>query len=63
MNFMTGVSPSWRRHLYYRFRWEKAGDKWLLMTWRYEQPFYQEWASGFMTHEGTTGLIAVEIQP
>jgi hypothetical protein len=63
MNFMTGQSPSWRRHLYYRFLWKKPDGRQLLMTWRYEQPFFQGWAGGFITHEGTTGLIAVDIQP
>jgi hypothetical protein len=62
-NFMTGASPSWRRHLYYRFSWKKADGRELLITWRYEQPYYQGWASGFMTHEGTTGLIGVDIRP
>ena len=62
-NFMTGATPSWRRHLYYRFSWKKPDGRELRMTWRYEQPYYQGWASGFMTHENTTGLIGVDIRP
>jgi hypothetical protein len=64
-NFMTGQSPSWKRHLYYRVRWRKPNGATLEMLWRYEQYFYpgNGWASGFMTREDSTGLIRVEIQP
>jgi hypothetical protein len=33
------------------------------MMWRYEQYFYPRlgWGSGFMTREGSTGLIGVDI--
>jgi len=64
-NFMTGQSPSWKRHMYYELRWKKSSGAKLEMLWRYEQYFYpgNGWASGFMTREGSTGLIRVEIQP
>jgi len=64
-NFMTGQSPSWKRHLYYRLVWKKAPGTKLEMLWRYEQYFYpvNGWASGFMTHEGSTGLIQLDISP
>ena len=64
VNFMTGHSPSWKRHLYYRMRWKKSSGGSLEMLWRYEQFFYpgNGWASGFMTHEGSTGLIRVEMK-
>ena len=64
-NFMTGHSPSWKRHLYYRLLWKKASGAKLEMLWRYEQYFYPDngWASGFMTHEGSTGLIQLDISP
>ncbi|HEX4652669.1 MAG TPA: hypothetical protein VH227_00310 [Candidatus Udaeobacter sp.] len=64
-NFMTGHSPSWRRHLYYRVLWKKPSGAKLEMLWRYEQYFYpgNGWASGFMTHQGSTGLIQVDIRP
>jgi hypothetical protein len=64
VNFMTGHSPSWKGHLYYRVRWKKSSGASLEMIWRYEQFFYpgKGWASGFMTHEGSTGLILVEIK-
>lgn len=39
-NFMTGHSPSWRRHIYYRLIWEKAQGGRLEMLWHYEQPSY-----------------------
>jgi len=62
-NFMTGHSPSWKRHLYYQLTWKKQNGAKLDMLWRYEQYFYSTdgWASGFMTHEGSTGLIRVGI--
>jgi hypothetical protein len=63
INFMTGHSPSWKRHLYYRLIWEKPRGARLEMVWRYEQYFYDDWASGFMTRAGTTGLIHVDIRP
>jgi hypothetical protein len=64
-NFMTGQSPSWKRHLYYRLLWKKPSGAKLEMLWRYEQYFYpgNGWASGFMTHEGSTGLIQLDIAP
>ena len=64
LNFMTGQSPSWKRHLYYRLLWKKSSGAKLEMLWRYEQYFYpgNGWASGFMTREGSTGLIQVAIR-
>jgi hypothetical protein len=64
VNFMTGHSPTWKRHLYYRMRWKKSSGATLEMLWRYEQFFYpgNGWASGFMTHQGSTGLIRVEMK-
>jgi hypothetical protein len=64
LNFMTGQSPSWKRHLYYRLLWKKPSGAKLEMLWRYEQYFYpgNGWASGFMTREGSTGLIQVAIR-
>ena len=70
VNFMTGHSPSWKRHLYYELRWKKTTGATLDMIWRYEQFFCGQqlipgngWASGFMTHEGSTGLIQLDISP
>ena len=65
LNFMSGHSPSWKRHLYYQVRWHKQNGAKLEMLWRYEQYFYpgDGWAGGFMTHEGSTGLIRLDIQP
>jgi hypothetical protein len=67
-NFMTGHSPSWKRHLYYKLRWKKDTGATLAMIWRYEQFFYGQqlvpggWGSGFMTRERSTGLIQVTIK-
>lgn len=65
INFMTGHSPSWKRNLYYLLDWRKPSGQKLEMIWRYEQYFYpgDGWTSGFMTREGTTGLIRVRISP
>jgi hypothetical protein len=38
-NFMTGQTPSWRRHLYYRLSGKKASGARLDMLWRFEQGF------------------------
>jgi hypothetical protein len=64
-NFMTGQSPSWKRHIYYRLLWKKRSGAALQMLWRYEQYFYPAngWGSGFMTREGSTGLVEVDIRP
>jgi hypothetical protein len=63
-NFMTGQSPSWKRHLYYRLLWKKPSGETLNMLWRYEQYFYpgKGWVNGFMTRQGLTGLIEVTIR-
>lgn len=64
MNLMTGQSPSWKRHIYQEIRWKKSSGAKLQMLWRYEQFFYpgNGWTSGFMTREGSTGLIRAEIK-
>jgi hypothetical protein len=64
-NFMTGQSPSWKRHLYYRIHWKKPNGVTMEMLWRYEQYFYpgNGWGNGFMIREGSTGLVRVDIQP
>jgi len=64
LNFMTSHSPSWKRHLYYQVRWQKQNGAKLEMLWRYEQYFYSGdgWANGFMTREGSTGLIRADIR-
>ena len=61
LNFMTGHSPSWKRHIYQEIRWKKSSGAKLQMLWRYEQFFYpgNGWTSGLMTREGSTGVIRV----
>jgi hypothetical protein len=64
-NSMTGHSPSWKRHTYYQLRWKKPSGATLNMLWRYEQLFYPGlggWAKDLMSHEGSPGLIRVEIK-
>lgn len=62
-NFMTGQSPSWKRHVYYQLLWKRASGPKLEMLWRYEQYSYPAtgWGSAFMTHEGSTGLIRIDL--
>ena len=64
LNFMTGQSPSWKRHIYQEIRWKKSSGANLEMLWRYEQFFYpgNGWTSGFVTREGSTGLIRLDIK-
>jgi hypothetical protein len=64
LNFMTGKSPCWKRHIYQEIRWKKSSGAKLQMLWRYEQFFYpgNGWTSGLMTREGSTGLIRVDIK-
>jgi hypothetical protein len=63
-NFMTGHSPSWKRHRYYRLLWTKANGSKLDLLWRYEQWFYDGlggW-SGDMNGLNPTGLVSKEIR-
>lgn len=63
-NLKTGQSPSWKRNIYQEIRWKKPSGTTLQMLWRYEQVFYpgNGWTSGFMTREGATDLIRIEIK-
>jgi hypothetical protein len=63
INFMTGKSPSWKRHIYQKLVWKKPTGTKLEMLWRYEQYFYPEdrWTEAFMTRPGSTGLIRIDI--
>jgi hypothetical protein len=65
VNFMTGGSPSWKRHSYQRLTWTKPNGSNLVMLWRYEQNFdaVNGWTSPTLMREGETGLIKVEITP
>jgi hypothetical protein len=63
LNFMTGKSPSWKRNVYYTLTWRKPTGRELVMVWRYEQWFYDDWASPTMTQEGATGLTSVTVRP
>lgn len=65
INFMTGHSASWKRHLFYQLNWKKQSGARLEMLWRFEQYFYPDngWVAGQMTREGSTGLVRVEIKP
>jgi hypothetical protein len=62
LNFMTGKSPSWRRNTYYTLTWRKPDGATLEMTWRYEQWFYDDWASPQMISPGRTGFLGARIE-
>ena len=63
LNFMTGNSPSWKRNVYYTLAWHKQSGGELKLVWRYEQWFYDDWASATMIETGSTGLIRADIRP
>ena len=65
INFISGESPTWKRHNYYQVRWKKPSGATLDMLWRYEQYFYPRngWAAGFMMRSSSTGLVRLEIHP
>ena len=52
-----------KRHLYYQLVWEKSSGEKLEIVWRYEEHLNSGsgWGSGFMTHEGSTGLIKIDV--
>jgi hypothetical protein len=52
------------RHIYYEIVWKKSSGANLQMVWCYEQFCCPEngWTSGFMTRQGSTGLVRVEIK-
>jgi hypothetical protein len=57
INLMIGHSLSWKQHVYYRLVWDRPDGGQLEMIWRYEQPFYDRWASGFVIRAGASGLL------
>lgn len=57
---MTGHSPSWRRHLYYRLSWAKPFGAQLRITWRLKQGWDGE--NGW-TAPAAAEVIAVELRP
>ena len=59
-NFMTGRSPTWRCHLYYRLSWKKASGARLKMVWCCEQGY--DGVDGW-TVAGVEGGSEVEIRP
>ena len=63
INFLTGQSPSWLRHAYYRVAWERSSGAKLDLIWRYEQHFHSGsgWGSSLMTRAGSTGLISLSL--
>jgi hypothetical protein len=63
INFLTGQSPSWLRHVYYRVAWERSSGAKLDLIWRYEQHFHSGsgWGSSFITRAGSTGLISLRL--
>ena len=65
LNFMSGSSPSWKRHAYQKLSWTKPNGSKLEMLWRYDQNYdrVNGWTSPTMIHEGDSGLVKIEITP
>jgi hypothetical protein len=65
LNFMTGSSPSWKRHAYQKLSWTKPNGSKLEMLWRYDQNYdpVNGWTSPTMIHDGDSGLVKIEITP
>lgn len=63
MNFMTGYSPSWRRHLYARLLWTKRNGARLEILWRFPQAFYPRdgWRPERLEF-GSAGVLRVTLQ-
>jgi hypothetical protein len=63
-NFMTGQTPSRKRHLYYRLVWKKRSGASLEMIWRYEEWYYPAngWTGASMTSQGSTGLVHARLK-
>lgn len=63
MNFMTGYSPSWRRHLYVRLLWTKRSGARLAIQWRFPQAFYPRdgWRPASVEY-GSAGLLDVSLR-
>jgi hypothetical protein len=62
LNFITGVSPSWKRHRYYTLSWKKRGGETLVVRWRFEQWRYSGGWGGDMHSRNPTGLIGVKLR-
>jgi hypothetical protein len=63
-NFVTNGPRIWKRHVYYRLRWNKPSGATLEMLWRDEQNFYpgKGWENGLTIREGSTRLIGLNVQ-
>jgi hypothetical protein len=63
INFMGGLTSSWRRYFYYRLIWKKPSGAKLEMLWRFEQRYYPGtgWSDGLMMYDFGTGLVRVKI--
>lgn len=60
LNFMTGQSPTWKRHVHYSLSWVKVSGARLDMFWVFEQGYdgVNLWRA-----PGFEGLMRVEIHP
>ncbi|MDR3416441.1 MAG: hypothetical protein P4L83_09665 [Nevskia sp.] len=63
LNFMTGISPTRRRNLYFRLTWRKRSGATLDMVWRYEELYYarEGWTGSYTSRDNTTGLVDVRM--
>lgn len=64
-NWLTGVSPSWRRHIYCRLRWTKRSGAKLELVWRGEQDYFKWQDRGWVPKEyySMANLLSINIEP
>ena len=65
IRIMGPPTPRWKRYVYYRLKWNKAGGKRLDMFWRYEQQYHAAsgWTRPAMMWNSQTGLLRASILP
>jgi hypothetical protein len=62
-NPLGGISPTWKRYVYYRLGWRKHSGAKLDMLWRFEELYYKAtgWNEPRTMYDFRTGLIRVHI--
>ncbi len=64
-NWMTGVAPSWRRHIYCRLRWTKRSGAKLELVWRGDQDYFKWEDRGWYPKKfyGMPNMLSIDIEP
>ena len=61
VNWMSGHSPSWRRNLYYRLKWQKKSGESLSLVWRFEEGLFRNEGWKPSSRLGNWGLTDIAI--